>query len=262
MEIICGIYKITNLVNNKVYIGQSTNILKRFIAHKSRAFNPKNSQYESHLYRAIRKYGLDNFNFEIIKRCKKEDLNKEEQHYIKFFQSNFPEYGYNLTEGGSSPTSQKLQKEEIEQIYDLLQNSDLSEDQIGKKFNVDQRTISYINCREIWSKDDFDYPLRKVQCPLHKKSKNNQIIHSKSLEKRFCKNCGKEITRYSKTGLCNECYIKSTQVNKPAKEELFEQLKINKGNFLLMGRIYNVSDNAVRKWCKYYNLPSHSKDYK
>ena len=55
-----GIYKITNLANNKVYIGQSTNILKRFNAHKSRAFNPKNSQYESHLYRAIRKYGLDN----------------------------------------------------------------------------------------------------------------------------------------------------------------------------------------------------------
>ena len=58
MEIICGIYKITNLVNNKVYIGQSTNILKRFNAHKSRAFNPKNSQYESHLYRAIRKYQI------------------------------------------------------------------------------------------------------------------------------------------------------------------------------------------------------------
>lgn len=260
MEIICGIYKITNLTNNKVYIGQSTNILKRFIAHKSRAFNPKNSQYESPLYRAIRKYGIDNFDFKIIEECKKENLNKKEQHYIKFYQANSSEYGYNLTEGGSSPTSYKLQEEEIEQIYDLLQNSTLSEDQIGKRFNVDQRTISYINCRQVWSKDNFVYPLRKIKCPLHKNSEENQIILPK--EEKFCKNCGKEITRYSKTGLCSECYIKSTQVNKPTKEELFEQLKINKGNFLLMGRIYNVSNTAVRKWCKYYNLPFHSKDYK
>lgn len=41
MEIICGIYKITNLINNKVYIGQSVNVLKRFAAHKNRPFNPK-----------------------------------------------------------------------------------------------------------------------------------------------------------------------------------------------------------------------------
>ena len=60
-----GIYKITNLINNKIYIGQSVDIKKRWATHKRQAFI-KGKEYDKYLYRAIRKYGIDNFSFEII----------------------------------------------------------------------------------------------------------------------------------------------------------------------------------------------------
>ena len=80
--ILTGIYKITNNINGKSYIGQSVNIQKRFNNHKSAAFNPNNRLYEFPLYRAIRKYGIENFNFEVLEECKKEELNNKEIFYI------------------------------------------------------------------------------------------------------------------------------------------------------------------------------------
>ena len=64
-----GIYKITNKINQKIYIGQSVNISKRWTAHRNGAFNPNNGQYNTPLYKAIRKYGIENFTFEILEEC-------------------------------------------------------------------------------------------------------------------------------------------------------------------------------------------------
>ena len=47
-----------------------------------------------------------------------------------------------------------------------------------------------------------------------------------------------------------------------SKEELLEVILSYKGNFTKIGLHYGVSDNAVRKWCKSYDMPTHSKDYK
>ena len=56
-----GIYKITNLINEKVYIGQSVDINYRFNNHKSESFNPKSNAYNTAIHRAIRKYGVKIF---------------------------------------------------------------------------------------------------------------------------------------------------------------------------------------------------------
>ena len=95
-----GIYKITNLVNGKVYIGQSTNIKRRWKDHKKDAFWRSGPDYDYPLYRAMRKYGLDNFSFEIIEECNKNELNEKEKFYIA--QYNSYKNGYNQTEGGDS----------------------------------------------------------------------------------------------------------------------------------------------------------------
>lgn len=70
-----GIYKITNTVNNKKYIGQSINIIDRWREHRQRANN--GTEY---LYQAIRKYGIQNFVFEVVEECLIEDLNLKEKY--------------------------------------------------------------------------------------------------------------------------------------------------------------------------------------
>ena len=70
-----GIYKITNNIDGKCYIGQSIDINNRWIKHRSKPFQVNDKSYNTYLYRAIRKYGLDNFTFEVIEKCDKTFLN-------------------------------------------------------------------------------------------------------------------------------------------------------------------------------------------
>lgn len=78
----------------------------------------------------------------------------------------------------------------------------------------------------------------------------------------YCKDCGCEITL--KANRCSECANKVRRAVKerPTKEELYELLCELNGNFTQASRMFGVSDNAIRKWCKAYNIPSHSSDYK
>lgn len=101
-----GIYKIENLANGKVYIGQSKNIEKRFIGHCRYSKN-------SHLGRAISKYGASNFKLHILETFSsydKEKLNDRECYWIYVFKSYNNEFGYNKTFGGEgvNPTKETL----------------------------------------------------------------------------------------------------------------------------------------------------------
>ena len=98
MEKICGIYSITNLTNNKRYIGQSVDIYARFGNHKSALRN--NRHGNKHLQNAWNTYGEDNFAFEILYICDTNVIDKAEQDYIKLFDTMNPECGYNKESGG------------------------------------------------------------------------------------------------------------------------------------------------------------------
>ena len=91
-----GIYKITNKINGKIYIGQSNNCERRFQEHcaPSRA---KNSRIPVDL--AIKKYGKENFSFEVVEQCNLELLNSREEYWIKYFNS--IKDGYNCNAGGN-----------------------------------------------------------------------------------------------------------------------------------------------------------------
>lgn len=97
-EKICGIYCITNLVNGKVYIGQSVNIEKRWVHHKTTLRH--NMHINKHLQSAWNKYGEQNFEFIILHECIYEDLDRYEIYYIEKYNS--IENGYNLLRGGSN----------------------------------------------------------------------------------------------------------------------------------------------------------------
>lgn len=96
---ICGIYKITNILNNKCYIGQSIDCIYRLIKHKSKL--NVNKHYNLYLQRAYNKYGKDNFTFEIIFLCNIQDLDGHEQHFINHLKTLDNKFGYNSQSGGS-----------------------------------------------------------------------------------------------------------------------------------------------------------------
>ena len=96
----CGIYKSTNLKNNKGYIGQSSDIKKRWRNHK---FELKNNIHNNpYLQNAFNKYGEEAFEFRIIEKTSKENLDEAEEYWIDYFDSTNPEKGYNLKYGGNS----------------------------------------------------------------------------------------------------------------------------------------------------------------
>ena len=151
----CGIYKITNLINGKIYIGQSRFIQRRFDKHKSEAKN--NNPLP--LYNAIRKYGIDNFKFEIIEECLPDELNNRETYYM-FFYNSFVPNGYNI----------KIPCEEgyyihipdyVYEIYDDLKNTNLTYDEIGIKYNLSGSHIFAINYGRSWRLQEYTYPIRK-----------------------------------------------------------------------------------------------------
>ena len=111
-----GIYKIENQINGKVYIGQSINIARRWKEHRSRANNN-----DTPLYRAINKYGLENFTFEILEECSVSELNEKEIYWIKYYNSTNRNIGYNLTTGGNGGnTYLNKTEDELKQIKEKI----------------------------------------------------------------------------------------------------------------------------------------------
>lgn len=123
------IYKITNKINGKVYIGKTTTSLsKRWKWHR----NAANQGGQFHFARAIRKYGPKAFTREVIYHAKDVDeLAKMETHFILSHQSHEPEKGYNMTLGGEGAS---LVTEETRRR--------MSEVRLGKK-------LSEEHCRHI-----------------------------------------------------------------------------------------------------------------
>lgn len=93
-----GIYKITNIINGKCYIGQSKDIERRFAQHISES---KRKRRHTALYNAFEKYGIDNFRFEVIEECCIDELDEKEIFWVQYF-GGFRN-GYNLTIGGMAP---------------------------------------------------------------------------------------------------------------------------------------------------------------
>lgn len=90
---ITGIYKITNSVNGKLYIGSAISIKSRFTCHKRLLQN--NKHFNNHLQTSWNKYGEENFKFEILEIITSDLLQEKEEYYIKFFNSSNRFFGYN-----------------------------------------------------------------------------------------------------------------------------------------------------------------------
>ena len=93
---VCGIYKITNIKNNRCYIGQAVDVATRFKNHAKCGLGidtPENNK----LYKAMLEDGLWNFTWELLEKCSQKDLNEREKYYIDAYMSK--DFGYNTLAG-------------------------------------------------------------------------------------------------------------------------------------------------------------------
>lgn len=130
------IYKITNNVNGKAYIGQTIQDVKeRFYQHC--ATKCDKNVLNMAIHKAVFKYGKDNFTLEVIEETEYNNLNSREKYWIEFY--NTYNNGYNSTLGGQDgfKTFKDLDYKEIIKEY----NSGKSLRTIGTIFNVDKQTI-------------------------------------------------------------------------------------------------------------------------
>lgn len=92
-----GIYKLTNLKNQKAYIGQAVDLSTRWKDHIKAGLGidtPSNI-----LYKAMAADGVENFSFEVLEECDRSELNNRETYWIDFYNTTI--FGYNMTKGGA-----------------------------------------------------------------------------------------------------------------------------------------------------------------
>lgn len=234
-----GIYKITNLAkeSQNIYIGQSSNIEKRWQNHLS------DLNLDRPLYRAIKKYGVENFKFEIIEICLVSELDEREIYWINYYDSFFN--GYNLTLGGNG-SGYDINKEKIIGIIKDLETTTLYQKDIASKWGISEEMVQGINTGRYWHRD-IKYPIRdRVVAP----------------EKYYCnfEGCHTEIDRQSKHCPEHAHYITRVVKERPDPETLIKEIK--ESSMVEVGRKYGVSDNAIRKWLKAYGLPTSSREIK
>ena len=156
-----GIYKITNKINNKSYIGQSVDIAARW----SQYYNPSTEAKEhSVIIKAIVKYGIENFIFDIIEKCSIEQLNDREIYWIAFYQTYGD--GYNQTPGGdhnigeSNPNAKVTEQDVafIRKIYDSktkIKKHILYEEYFSNK-------LTFRGFEKIWSGETWHHIMPEV----------------------------------------------------------------------------------------------------
>lgn len=236
-----GIYSYTNKTNGKMYIGQSKNLESRKNKHLSCAFNPNDPNFDAIIHQAFRKHGYENFEYNVLEECLVDELNDREIYWITYYDTF--NNGYNLTPGGSYAVYQKLDNDKLNEITLLLKDSDIAQMQIAEDFGVHFQTISYINTGAL-HKRDIQYPIR------NNRRKDEDLI---------CPICGGQKTRYSK--MCVVCQHRQQQRSeRPEPLALAEE--ILQYGFEGVGRTYNVSGNAIKKWCKAYGIPHLKQELK
>lgn len=152
-----GIYKITNKINGKIYIGQSNNIKRRFSEHQT-----KGTTSRIPLDVAIQKYGKENFDYEILEECTLEQLNEKEKYWIQYFNS--IENGYNLSEGGDQQSigennGRAILTEEDVKIIRIAYNNHKNRKEVYEQF---KNKISFSTFARIWDGTGWHHIMPEV----------------------------------------------------------------------------------------------------
>lgn len=153
MKKLSSIYCFTNKINGKQYVGSTIvqpNV--RYNQHIYNATHEDTHQYNYPLYQAIRKYGIDNFNFEILfqKECEEQEIRQIEKEYILKLNTVSP-YGYNQTDNTEHPINAI---ESYQKMSETKRNNAKRVAQIDENNNIIKIYRSIIDCAEETHQDE------------------------------------------------------------------------------------------------------------
>ena len=156
------IYKITNIKNGKIYIGQTKDIDRRIKEH----LYYKTSSCEN-LLKEVEKYGRDSFEVQILEQPT-EFYNEKEIYYISKYREEGYEL-YNIANGGENPPTWigfehpccTLNQKQVMMIKDLLSNTYFTNTEIIEMCDCTDDQINHINRGNTWREENIEYPLRK-----------------------------------------------------------------------------------------------------
>lgn len=137
---IIGVYKILNKVNNKLYIGSSTFAQSRLRLHKSHL--RKNKHVNKHLQSSFNKYGIENFQFEIIEICSELNLIEREQYWIDLLNTCNKDKGYNKRKKAESNFGLKRSVETRKKISEAKKGKRYLPDEHYQKLADQKRGVS------------------------------------------------------------------------------------------------------------------------
>lgn len=205
------IYKITNKINSKVYVGQTMKTLKeRFQKHCWGTTEKDSYHLNMAIKKAIRKYGKENFTIELIEEVEQDKLDEREVYWISFYNSYYK--GYNCTLGGQNGAtrlttlSYKEENEVIEAKY-----LGFSCKEIGEAYNIDRSTV-----KNIFNRHHLKMPVNRNLENRIRKDVFIQFLSTnptcKEIENKF-KICRCSVFNYLKRHNIEYNFSKSVQVS-------------------------------------------------
>lgn len=189
----CGVYKITNLITNKSYIGVSIHIEQRQKEHQK-------GKGSKTLFKDFLEYGIKNFTFEILEECSEEELYIKEPEYIKYYNSYLD--GYNENPGGADNNLQAILAtrkkiycydfngnfiKEYDSIADAERDTKIPNSNISKAAKGIERKVAG-NFQQRYEKFDSIEPYKRTvhyktkpshsQIPVNQYNLNGELLHT------------------------------------------------------------------------------------
>lgn len=253
----CGVYKITNIINGKVYIGKSINIKSRWDGHKNDLKNNKHHSF--HLQKAYNKYGKNSFKHEILVSCSPEYYGSIENKFINIYESDNRKYGYNII-----TNENKFPEESRNKLKLSINNSEIFKksrfeswkNRIRRKVNQYDLNGSYI--KTFNSITELSINLNICKSTIYKVCNENYKTYSlKNYMYRFYNDDISNITPYDKykhNPNLKGLYKSNTKITKPILKVLCYDKNMNFikefDNCSIAARELNIDSSCIAKCCK------------
>lgn len=261
------LYKITNIVNCKLYIGITTkeNPLDRWKQHIKESKNKNQKNYTRTICHAIRKHGVDNFKFKVIQECGSlEELKEAEIAAIKYYDTYYGN-GYNMTEGGDGTIGYKRPSEDCKPIGERMRLRVGDKNPFyGKTHTNEVRSLISETIKNAWASGSYSERIKNIRVTTEDQDKEIREKYAtgqysrKTLGEEYCVSEGaicRATKGIMKPKIKRKMSIKEREARRvytSAQDKIFieELYFINKHTMKEISKIINIPYSRVAKEIK------------